>query len=200
MISLGRICGITDPEVKREIFDLTFEIIQLGDWTDQDWRQFVQKLFSDKIGGDKYVVDLQNDLKRKDSKFSDIVRIMLQCWLAVNGIDKADIRKLYEALECCDKLDIAHNAAINVVLVLRHKQGRTESDCTDPFSEYEETPTTSLENSMPSKSHNSAERALAVTNAQKVKCVRHTHHPRVRQNSMNSEDAYPSHLNANLSL
>ena len=198
---------------------MIFETIQLGDWTDHDWNLFVKRLFSENIGGEEYVVDLQNDLRSKYSKFSDIVNLMLQCWLGVNGIDKSDFKMLYEALECCDKSDVAHNAAINVVLVLRRKQGRTESDCFEPFSEYEETPLNSLEldNSMPprspsrnSQTHNSpsqnspslksAERALAIQNGLTLKCIHYAHNPHMRQRSKTSGCAYSTDLNEYTSL
>jgi len=191
-ILLGRICGITDPEVKREIFDLTFDIIQLGDWNDHGWKLFVSRLFAGYADGDKYSSDLQNDLRSKGVKFPDVVRAVLQSWLTVNGIEKADMMDIYEALECSEKLEIAHNAAINVVLQLRHKQGRTTADCTDPFSDVEETPPTSFEHSMPSYPE-----SLHSRSGQKIKCLRHKHHP---QHSMKSGDAYPSALNTHISF
>ena len=74
-----------------------------------------------------------------------MVRHVLNQWLTWNGIEKANMTEIFAAFESCDKLDIAHNAAVNVVLALRQRQGRSTSESGSPFSEAEETPTASLE-------------------------------------------------------
>ena len=42
---LGRVCSISDPTVKLQTFELTFDNIQLGDWTKDEWEKFTHKLF-----------------------------------------------------------------------------------------------------------------------------------------------------------
>ena len=39
-------CSITDPAVKMQTFELTFENIQLGAWTPDEWHKFTHKLFA----------------------------------------------------------------------------------------------------------------------------------------------------------
>ena len=194
----GRICVITDPELKSEIFHLTFNVIELGSWDAEEWRVFVEKLFSGHPDGAGFIADLQRHITGKHNilkgvchgtdenskgsmidrptrmnggsniasdntithfshsedvdqdylgvfRFFEVIRATMNRWLSWQGVVKAEMKDIYEALEYCDKLDIAHNAAVNAALFLRNKEGRTLSDCLDPFGEAEETPTTSLE-------------------------------------------------------
>ena len=41
---LGRVCSISDPTVKLQTFELTFDNIQLGCWTRDEWNKFAHKL------------------------------------------------------------------------------------------------------------------------------------------------------------
>jgi len=151
-VLLGRICGITDPRLKQEIFELTFEVIQLGAWSDGEWQLFVDRLFRRHPETAESMASWRRDLVARGLTFSEIVRAIMNRWLTWRGIESADMREIYAAFECSGKLEIAHNAAVNVVLALRQRQGRATSDCVDPFSEAEETPTTSFEESMHSGS------------------------------------------------
>merc|ERR550519_3157996 len=124
---LGRVCSISDPEVKRTTFELTFDNIQLGSWTEDEWLNFTQKLFAfhPKVN---QIFEMQSGNKRT----------VLDEWLRWQTIEKADMRDIYEALEAADKVDVAHNAAISVTLELRQAAGRITSECVDVLSECSE--------------------------------------------------------------
>ena len=38
-------CSISDPVIKMQTFELTFDNIQLGSWTEDEWQKFTHKLF-----------------------------------------------------------------------------------------------------------------------------------------------------------
>jgi len=128
---LGRVCSISDPTVKLQTFELTFDNIQLGDWTRDEWEKFTRKLFHlhPKVNT---ILENKNGFIQK--------RSVLDEWLNWQTVEKADMIDIYKALEAVDKVDVAHNAAISVTLELRHAAGRITSECVDVMSECSEQP------------------------------------------------------------
>lgn len=126
---LGRVCCITDPTVKFQTFQLTFESIQLGCWTKDEWDKFTSKLLELHPKANQIVEDKSGYINK---------RSVLDEWLNWQTVEKADMRDIYEALAVADKMDVAHNAAISVTLELRAAAGRITSECVDVMSECSE--------------------------------------------------------------
>merc|ERR1719193_66866 len=128
---LGRVCSISDPTVKLQTFELTFDNIQLGCWTRDEWDKFAHKLL-DLHPKANQILENKNGYINK--------RSVLDEWLSWQTVEKANMRDIYEALEAADKVDVAHNAAISVTLELRQAAGRITSECVDVLSECSEQP------------------------------------------------------------
>merc|ERR1719193_638696 len=128
---LGRVCSISDPTVKLQTFELTFDNIQLGCWTRDEWDKFAHKLL-DLHPKANQILENKNGYINK--------RSVLDEWLSWQTVEKANMRDIYEALEAADKVDVAHNAAISVTLELRQAAGRITSECVDVLSECSDQP------------------------------------------------------------
>lgn len=128
---LGRVCSISDPAVKMQTFELTFDNILLGSWTQDEWQKFTHKLLA--------LHPKVNSFLESKTGFIN-KRSVLDDWLSWQTVEKADMRDIYEALEAVDKVDVAHNAAISVTLELRQAAGRITSECVDVLSECSDQP------------------------------------------------------------
>ena len=120
-------------------------MIQLGAWTEEEWQLFVEYLFRQHPEGADLLYHWHHDFVVRGLKFPDIMRGIMNQWLCMCGIEAADIKEIYGAFERCGKKEIALNAAVNVALALRKKQGRATSESVDPFSEADDTPLGSFE-------------------------------------------------------